>query len=310
MCQRAAPHFFGRPIWRWQYVSCVRCRTPYSEHRRRSGCLNFDDEDDQLNRAHPDFLPGAATQKRLTHENPPNAPMLHGLAPDRRSRSRRDNPAEVPRFGRRRFQPSARAWQKMQRGAPLALTDVQVLAKSGVPDDTTLAYLRSTGASYQMSTGSDRPAPCRRGERPGCELSAARKPPARGDNTARLRAALWLRLSPKSGVSRFRSAFRGLWAITAAIEVAGTAEGAVEQLTRKLKGPHETTPSSSVRRRHTAFHGLHHHRQHYTVINSAPLQSGSFWSVPGLPAACWWQYGDAIPQLSRAPRRLRKYPQY
>ncbi|MBP8256290.1 MAG: hypothetical protein KAX37_03120 [Opitutaceae bacterium] len=42
--------------------------------------------------------------------------------------------------------------QKMQRGAPLALTDVQVLAKSGVPDDTTLAYLRSTGASYQMST--------------------------------------------------------------------------------------------------------------------------------------------------------------
>ena len=42
--------------------------------------------------------------------------------------------------------------QKMQRGAPLALPDTQILAKSGVPDDTTLAYLRSTGASYQLTT--------------------------------------------------------------------------------------------------------------------------------------------------------------
>lgn len=41
--------------------------------------------------------------------------------------------------------------QKMQRGAPLALADVQVLARSGVPDDTILAYLRSTGASYQLT---------------------------------------------------------------------------------------------------------------------------------------------------------------
>lgn len=42
--------------------------------------------------------------------------------------------------------------QKMQRGAPLALADVQVLTKSGVPDDTTLAYLRSTAAAYQLTT--------------------------------------------------------------------------------------------------------------------------------------------------------------
>mgnify|MGYP001592040001 CR=1 FL=1 len=42
--------------------------------------------------------------------------------------------------------------EKMQRGAPLALPDIQDLARHQVPDDTTLAYLRTTNASYSLTT--------------------------------------------------------------------------------------------------------------------------------------------------------------
>lgn len=41
---------------------------------------------------------------------------------------------------------------KMQRGDRLALTDLETLARSQVPDDTVLAYLRGTGAAYELTT--------------------------------------------------------------------------------------------------------------------------------------------------------------
>lgn len=42
--------------------------------------------------------------------------------------------------------------EKMQRGSSLTLADIQDLARHRVPDDTTLAYLRSTKTSYRLST--------------------------------------------------------------------------------------------------------------------------------------------------------------
>ena len=42
--------------------------------------------------------------------------------------------------------------EKMQRRAPFDLIDLQVLAQRRVPDDTIIAYLRSTGASVHLTT--------------------------------------------------------------------------------------------------------------------------------------------------------------
>lgn len=39
----------------------------------------------------------------------------------------------------------------LQRGGRLALADIERLANLGVPDDTTLAYLRQTGATYELT---------------------------------------------------------------------------------------------------------------------------------------------------------------
>jgi hypothetical protein len=41
---------------------------------------------------------------------------------------------------------------KMQQGDRLALTDLETLARSQVSDDTVLAYLRETGATYELTT--------------------------------------------------------------------------------------------------------------------------------------------------------------
>lgn len=41
---------------------------------------------------------------------------------------------------------------KMQRGDRLALADLETLARHRVPDDTVLAYLRETGATYELTT--------------------------------------------------------------------------------------------------------------------------------------------------------------
>src|SRR5688500_17026766 len=42
--------------------------------------------------------------------------------------------------------------EKTQRGAQLTFADIQDLARHGVPDDVTLAYLRSTGMGYHLTT--------------------------------------------------------------------------------------------------------------------------------------------------------------
>ena len=42
--------------------------------------------------------------------------------------------------------------RKMERGDRLALTDMETLARQQVPDDTVLAYLRQTGAAYELTT--------------------------------------------------------------------------------------------------------------------------------------------------------------
>ncbi len=41
---------------------------------------------------------------------------------------------------------------KMRNGSALTLADIQDLARLRVPDDTTLAYIRSTKASYRLTT--------------------------------------------------------------------------------------------------------------------------------------------------------------
>jgi hypothetical protein len=40
----------------------------------------------------------------------------------------------------------------MQRGGRLTLADVQKLANLQIPDDVTLAYLRDSGAAYELTT--------------------------------------------------------------------------------------------------------------------------------------------------------------
>lgn len=40
----------------------------------------------------------------------------------------------------------------LQRGGRLTLTDIQKLANLQIPDDATLAYLRDSGAAYQLTT--------------------------------------------------------------------------------------------------------------------------------------------------------------
>jgi|CXWL01.1.fsa_nt_gi uncharacterized protein YceK len=42
--------------------------------------------------------------------------------------------------------------RKMERGARLALTDLETLARQHVPDEPVLAYLRQSGASYELTT--------------------------------------------------------------------------------------------------------------------------------------------------------------
>ncbi|MDO8539673.1 MAG: hypothetical protein Q7S40_04470 [Opitutaceae bacterium] len=42
--------------------------------------------------------------------------------------------------------------EKMQRGSSLTFADIQDLARHRVPDDTTLAYLRSMKTSYRLNT--------------------------------------------------------------------------------------------------------------------------------------------------------------
>jgi len=42
--------------------------------------------------------------------------------------------------------------EKMKRGASLTFVDIQDLARQRVPDDTTLAYLRSTKSEYRLNT--------------------------------------------------------------------------------------------------------------------------------------------------------------
>lgn len=42
--------------------------------------------------------------------------------------------------------------EKMQRGSALTFADIQDLARQRVPDETTLAYLRSTKSEYRLNT--------------------------------------------------------------------------------------------------------------------------------------------------------------
>jgi hypothetical protein len=47
---------------------------------------------------------------------------------------------------------SAALVETLQRGGRLTLTDIQKLANLQIPDDATLAYLRDSGAAYQLTT--------------------------------------------------------------------------------------------------------------------------------------------------------------
>ena len=42
--------------------------------------------------------------------------------------------------------------RKMERGGRLALTDLETLARHQIPDETVLAYLRQSGAAYELTT--------------------------------------------------------------------------------------------------------------------------------------------------------------
>lgn len=42
--------------------------------------------------------------------------------------------------------------RKMEQGDRLALTDLETLARQRVPDETVLAYLRQSGARYELTT--------------------------------------------------------------------------------------------------------------------------------------------------------------